>query len=313
MILLAGVLVLAAVVLLVLGLTQESPVLQWASFAASALAALAVAGGEVRRHLAARGAAGPRADPEDEWSPVAAPPAAPAQPRPVDPPTSVVPAAEPQRQRPPSQEQPRVVPPRRAQPVHEPPTQAPPVQEPPTQAPPAYDPPAYDPPGYQPPSYDPPAYEPPSYEPPSYSPRGYSPPAYEPPSHQPATYDPPSYSPPSYDPPSYDPPAAGPAAAVPAAAVPAAGGGPAVVGADGEPPVEEVEVTDLLVVLDLHDEVLVVDEHPRYHLAGCPHLAGVDTFPLPMVEARTDGFTPCGTCAPDRNLARVERARRSRG
>jgi hypothetical protein len=82
--------------------------------------------------------------------------------------------------------------------------------------------------------------------------------------------------------------------------------------ADGEPPVEEVEVTDLLVVLDLTDEVLVVDEHPRYHLAGCPHVNGEVTFAMPMVEARTDGFTPCATCAPDRNLARVERARRAR-
>ena len=83
-------------------------------------------------------------------------------------------------------------------------------------------------------------------------------------------------------------------------------------GTDGEPPVEEVEVTDLLLVLDLTDEVLVVDEHPRYHLAGCPHLAGAETIPLPMDEARTDGFTPCGTCAPDRHLAERERARRAR-
>jgi hypothetical protein len=79
----------------------------------------------------------------------------------------------------------------------------------------------------------------------------------------------------------------------------------------GDPPVEEVEVTDLLVVLDLTDEVLVIDEHPRYHLAGCAHLAGQDTFPMPMVEARTDGFTPCATCAPDRHLAQRERTRRA--
>ncbi|MCW2508895.1 MAG: uncharacterized protein JWP68_2043, partial [Modestobacter sp.] len=78
-----------------------------------------------------------------------------------------------------------------------------------------------------------------------------------------------------------------------------------------EPPVEEVEVTDLLLVLDLTDEVLVVDEHPRYHLAGCPHLDGVVTIPVPMVEARTDGFTPCAACSPDRNLAERERARRA--
>jgi hypothetical protein len=72
-----------------------------------------------------------------------------------------------------------------------------------------------------------------------------------------------------------------------------------------------VEVNDLLLVLDLTDEVLVVDEHPRYHLAGCPHLTDVATIPLPMDEARADGFTPCGTCAPDHNLAQRERARRA--
>jgi hypothetical protein len=75
--------------------------------------------------------------------------------------------------------------------------------------------------------------------------------------------------------------------------------------------VEEVEVTDLLLVLDLTDDVLVVDEHPRYHLAGCPHLAGAETIPVALDQARTDGFTPCATCAPDRNLADRERTRRS--
>ena len=79
----------------------------------------------------------------------------------------------------------------------------------------------------------------------------------------------------------------------------------------GEPPAEDVEVTDLLLVLDLTDEVFVVDEHPRYHLADCPHLVAAASIPLPMVEARTDGFTPCGTCAPDHHLAQRERARRS--
>jgi hypothetical protein len=81
----------------------------------------------------------------------------------------------------------------------------------------------------------------------------------------------------------------------------------------GEPPVEEVEVTDLLLVVDLRDEVLVVDEHPRYHVTGCPWLTGRTTISLPLDEARTDGFTPCGQCAPDRHLAQVERARRAEG
>jgi hypothetical protein len=78
----------------------------------------------------------------------------------------------------------------------------------------------------------------------------------------------------------------------------------------GDPPIEDVEVTDLLLVVDLKDEVLVVDEHPRYHLAGCRYLRGRTTIPLPLDEARTDGFTPCAACAPDRNLAERERARK---
>jgi hypothetical protein len=78
----------------------------------------------------------------------------------------------------------------------------------------------------------------------------------------------------------------------------------------GEPPTEDVEFTDLLMIMDLTDEVLVVDEHPRYHLAGCPHVAGLPTVPVRLDQARADGFTPCGTCAPDRTLAARERARR---
>jgi hypothetical protein len=80
-----------------------------------------------------------------------------------------------------------------------------------------------------------------------------------------------------------------------------------------DPPVEEVEVTDLLMVVDLTDEVLVLDERPRYHLAGCVHLSGRTAIPLPLDEARTDGFTPCAVCAPDRNLARRARERRAAG
>jgi hypothetical protein len=78
-----------------------------------------------------------------------------------------------------------------------------------------------------------------------------------------------------------------------------------------EAPLEEVEVTDLLLVVDLRDEVLVVDEHPRYHLPGCDFLVGRTTIPLPIDEARSDGFTPCGSCHPDRTLAQRVRARRS--
>ena len=80
-----------------------------------------------------------------------------------------------------------------------------------------------------------------------------------------------------------------------------------------DPGVEDVEVTDLLMVVDLKDEVLVVDEHPRYHVAGCRWLAGRETIPLPLDEARTDGFTPCAVCSPDRTLAERARARKHSG
>ncbi|SOE02767.1 hypothetical protein [Blastococcus haudaquaticus] len=88
---------------------------------------------------------------------------------------------------------------------------------------------------------------------------------------------------------------------------------PGVAGELPDPPVEEVEVTDLLIVVDLKDEVLVIDEHPRYHLPGCVHLGGHTPIPLPLDEARTDGFTPCAACAPDRNLAQRARDRRVAG
>jgi hypothetical protein len=80
-----------------------------------------------------------------------------------------------------------------------------------------------------------------------------------------------------------------------------------------DPEVEEVEVTDLLMVVDLKDEVLVVDEHPRYHVAGCRWLGQRETIPLPIDEARTDGFTPCAVCYPDRTLADRARAKKHAG
>ena len=110
-------------------------------------------------------------------------------------------------------------------------------------------------------------------------------------------------------------PGAGGGAAGQADAQPARAHGPSAAAAPvadhGEPPLEVVEVPDLLIVVDLSDEVLVVDEHPRYHVDGCAHLHGRSTIPLPLDEARADGFTPCGTCRPDRTLAQRARARRS--
>ena len=100
-------------------------------------------------------------------------------------------------------------------------------------------------------------------------------------------------------------PAAVPAAAAPARDAASAGDSP------GDPPPEEVEVSDLLLVVEMHDDVFVVDEHPRYHLADCDWLGDRETIPLPVDEARTDGFTPCGRCCPDRHLAEIARARRA--
>ncbi|HEV2781975.1 MAG TPA: hypothetical protein VGX25_21510 [Actinophytocola sp.] len=79
---------------------------------------------------------------------------------------------------------------------------------------------------------------------------------------------------------------------------------------DEEPGEETTDATDLLVISDLADEVKVVDEHPRYHLAQCTWLSGKQTIPLPVSEARELGFTPCARCGPDAVLAARHRAGR---
>ena len=78
-----------------------------------------------------------------------------------------------------------------------------------------------------------------------------------------------------------------------------------------EPGEEDTDAADLLVIYELVDEVLVVDEHPRYHLARCrwPDHARVER--LPVREARELGFTPCDRCRPDTTLARRHRATRT--
>ena len=77
----------------------------------------------------------------------------------------------------------------------------------------------------------------------------------------------------------------------------------------GEPGIERVAVRDALRVAQLDDEILVVDGHPRYHLAGCPALAGAETVPLAVSAARRGGFTPCSVCAPDATLLARSRDR----
>ncbi|WP_232662191.1 hypothetical protein [Pseudonocardia sp. TRM90224] len=71
----------------------------------------------------------------------------------------------------------------------------------------------------------------------------------------------------------------------------------------GEPPEEPRDPAAAALVAGLEDEVIVVDEQPRYHVVGCRALSGTPTIPLPAREAVELGFTPCGWCNPDRTLA----------
>ena len=73
-----------------------------------------------------------------------------------------------------------------------------------------------------------------------------------------------------------DAPAGGPPRGVPSGGrVPAPGAGSALppLGPDGAPPEEPRDADAAALVAGVEDEVLVVDELPRYHLAGCRSLA----------------------------------------
>nr|WP_221219792.1 hypothetical protein [Prauserella isguenensis] len=76
---------------------------------------------------------------------------------------------------------------------------------------------------------------------------------------------------------------------------------------EDEPAIEDSSDDDALLMARLEDEVLVVDERPRYHLAHCAWLGARETIPLPAREARELGFSPCSRCAPDGTLARRHR------
>ncbi|MDT7724652.1 MAG: hypothetical protein QOI21_1228 [Actinomycetota bacterium] len=78
---------------------------------------------------------------------------------------------------------------------------------------------------------------------------------------------------------------------------------------DGDPGEEETDAADLLVVSELEDQVVVVDEYPRYHLVECVWLAERDTIPIEVSEARQLGFTPCVRCGPDAKLAAKHRTK----
>ncbi len=80
--------------------------------------------------------------------------------------------------------------------------------------------------------------------------------------------------------------------------------------AEVEPPEESTDAADAIVVSELTDEVVVIDERPRYHLRGCQWVGQRRTLPLPLDEARELGFTPCAVCRPDFTLAAGHRATR---
>jgi hypothetical protein len=111
-------------------------------------------------------------------------------------------------------------------------------------------------------------------------------------------------------PPHTDAPAGGPPRGVPVEAGSPGGRGPALpaLGPDGAPPEEPRDADAAALVAGVEDEVLVVDELPRYHLAGCRSLAGIPVIPLPAREAVELGFTPCAWCTPDRALSARHRA-----
>jgi hypothetical protein len=78
---------------------------------------------------------------------------------------------------------------------------------------------------------------------------------------------------------------------------------------DVEPPEESRDQSVAALVAQLADEVVVVDEQPRYHMSSCRALAGRAVIPIPVQEAVELGFTPCGWCSPDHTLAERHPAR----
>ena len=49
--------------------------------------------------------------------------------------------------------------------------------------------------------------------------------------------------------------------------------------------------------------VIVVEGRPRYHVEGCRYLSGKTAQTVDVVDAREEGFSPCGVCKPDEALA----------
>ncbi|BBG03075.1 MULTISPECIES: hypothetical protein [Pseudonocardia] len=97
------------------------------------------------------------------------------------------------------------------------------------------------------------------------------------------------------------------AAGADAGRAPSDGGPAGAAGSEQQPvaddaPEEPRDPTLAGLVARLPDEVLVIDEHPRYHVQTCRALPGRAVIPLPVSEAVELGFTPCGWCSPNRSL-----------
>jgi hypothetical protein len=77
---------------------------------------------------------------------------------------------------------------------------------------------------------------------------------------------------------------------------------------DDDPPEEPLDQSAAGIVAGLDDEVLVIDEQPRYHVDTCRAVAMQPSIPLPAREAVELGFTPCGWCTPDAVLSERHQA-----
>jgi hypothetical protein len=61
---------------------------------------------------------------------------------------------------------------------------------------------------------------------------------------------------------------------------------------------------------DIGGLVFVVQGRPRYHVQGCSYLSGGNVELVDVVDAREEGFSPCGNCRPDASLAADAELRR---
>jgi hypothetical protein len=95
----------------------------------------------------------------------------------------------------------------------------------------------------------------------------------------------------------------GSAAATTGSPATAASGSPATAATDAEPQLDQDYLARRAAWFaegTRPGDVWVIDGRPDYHRPGCTQLTGTQAEPIPRSQALEDGFTPCGTCAPDR-------------